>query len=356
MLVTKNFQKFASTVEVKNRHHSFKFINFKKFASNPQIANEVGQGVRDAYDKSFTDNNQWTDVKLDMNRGMMARLRRGGAYVRGAVVGGAKKIWNKKTKNFVKGIHESGMQEAGNYTKAVVDSDLTSLDQVSADLSNRAGKEAVQAQEIAQSYLKQGQPVPKEVKDHMAKARAFDAAAGNVMKSTSRTAQDLENNIRKETDRYQSDVEDDMYNSRNTQARISQTLEDKAYNDFRNLSGWEKAKVVLQKFLTGMGVKVPKDWAYNTFMQRQRNEARDYIMNKSNIGNQMLGEYAANTQYDLSDLRQRALFWQLNSEQMDKLNERYKNTKVNPEVQAYIAQQQEAKRRQLNSNPNTHIS
>lgn len=388
MVNTKNFKKFASNITAKNS--SFKFANFKKFASNPQVVSEVRQGVRDEYGKSFNDNNKWTDFRLDMNRGTMAQARRLGAYARGAITGGAKKIWNKltgsnntqaqqqqskpqnnttnnntnnnkqeekgwfgklwdKSKNFVKGMHESGMQEVGNYTKAVVDSDLGSLDQVSQGLSDRAGAEAVQAQQIARSYLAQGKPIPKEVADRLAKARAYDAAAGNVMKSTSYTSQDLEKNMRNELERYQSDVEENMYNSRNTQARISQTLEDKARNDFKNLSGWDKVKVILQRFLSGMGVKIPKDWAYNNFINRQRNEAKDYIRNKSNLGSQMLGEYAATSQYDLNDPYQRAKFYQINSQQMDQLNNRYKNVGVNPEVSAYIAQQQ-AKRNLANSN------
>ena len=388
MLTTKNFQKFASNIAAKNS--SFKFANFKKFASNPQVASEVRQGVRDEYGKSFNDNNQWTDFRLDMNRGTMAQARRLGAYARGAVAGGAKKIWNKltgsnntqtqqqqpkpqnnttnnnasnnkqeekgwfgklwdKSKNFVKGVHESGMQEAGNYTKAVVDSDLGSLDQVSQGLSDRAGAEAVKAQQIARSYLAQGKPIPKEVADRLAKARAYDAAAGNVMKSTSYTSQDLEKNMRNELERYQSDVEENMYNSRNTQARISQNLENKAHNDFKNLSGWDKVKVIFQRFLSGMGVKIPKDWVYSNFMNRQRNEAQDYIRNKSNLGSQMLGEYAATSQYDLNDPYQRAKFYQINSQQMDQLNNRYKNVGVNPEVSAYIAQQK-AKRNPANSN------
>lgn len=386
MVNTKNFQKFASNITAKNS--SFKFANFKKFASNPQVASEVRQGVRDEYGKSFNDNNQWTDFRLDMNRGTMAQARRIGAYARGAFTGGAKKIWNKLTgsnntqaqqqqskpqnnttnnnannnkqeekgwfgklwdkgKNFVKGMHESGMQEAGNYTKAVVDSDLGSLDQVSRGLSDRAGAEAVQAQQIARSYLAQGKPIPKEVADRMAKARAYDSAAGNVMKSTSRTAQDLEKNMRNELERYQRDVEENMYNSRNTQARISQTLEDKARNDFKNLSGWDKVKVILQRFLSGMGVKIPKEWAYNTFMNRQRNEAKDYIRN--NLAGQMMGEYAATSQYDLSDPYQRDKFYQIRSQQMDQVNNRFKDVGVNPEVSAYIAQQQ-AKRNPANSN------
>lgn len=387
MVNTKNFQKFASNIAAKNS--SFKFANFKKFASNPQVASEVRQGVRDEYAKSFNDNNQWTDFRLDMNRGTMAQARRLGAYSRGAITGGAKKIWNKltgsnntqaqqqskpqnnttnnnannnkqeekgwfgklwdKSKNFVKGMHESGMQEAGNYTKAVVDSDLGSLDQVSRGLSDRAGAEAVKAQQIARSYIAQGKPIPKDVTDRMAKARAYDSAAGQVMKSTSRTSQDLEKNMRNELERYQNNVEENMYNSRNTQARVSQTLEDKARNDFKNLSGWDKVKVILQKFLSGMGVKIPKDWVYSTFMNRQRNEAQDYIRNKSNLGSQMLGEYAATSQYDLNDPYQRAKFYQINSQQMDQLNNRYKNVGVNPEVSAYIAQQQ-AKRNLANSN------
>lgn len=388
MLTTKNFQKFASNIAAKNS--SFKFANFKKFASNPQVTSEVRQGVRDEYGKSFNDNNQWTDFRLDMNRGTMAQARRLGAYARGAITGGAKKIWNKltgsnntqaqqqqskpqnntannnasnnkqeekgwfgklwdKSKNFVKGMHERGMQEAGNYTKAVVDSDLASLDQVSQGLSDRAGAEAVQAQQIARSYLAQGKPIPREVADRMAKARAYDSAAGNVMKSTSYSSQDLEKNMRNELERYQSDVEENMYNSRNTQARISQALEDKARNDFQNLSGWDKVKVIFQKFLSGMGVKIPKDWAYNNFMNRQRNEAQDYIRNKSNLASQMLGEYAATSQYDLNDPYQRAKFYQIRSQQMDQLNNRYKNVQVNPEVSAYIAQQQ-AKRNPANSN------
>lgn len=383
MLITKNFQKFASNIAVKNS--SFKFANFKKFASNPQVASEVRQGVRDEYGKSFNDNNQWTDFRLDMNRGTMAQVRRLGAYAKGAIMGPTNiqrqrnniqaqqqqlkpqnnttnnntnnnkqekgwfgKLWDK-SKNFVKGMHESGMQEAGNYTKAVVDSDLGSLDQVSRGLSDRAGAEAVKAQQIARSYIAQGKPIPKDVADRMAKVRAYDSAAGQVMKSTSYTSQDLEKNMRNELERYQNDVEENMYNSRNTQARVSQTLEDKAYNDFKNLSGWDKVKVIFQKFLSGMGVKIPKDWAYNNFINRQRNEAQDYIRNKSNLGNQMLGEYAAASQYDLNDPRQRAEFYQINSQRMDQLNNRYKNVKVNPEVSAYIAQQQ-AKRNPVNSN------
>lgn len=384
MVNTKNFQKFASNNTAKNS--SFKFANFKKFASNPQVASEVRQGVRDEYAKSFNDNNKWTDFRLDMDRGIMAQVRRLGAYAKGAIMGPTDiqrqrnntqaqqqqskpqnnttnnntnnnkqeekgwfgKLWDKG-KNFVKGMHERGMQEAGNYTKAVVDSDLGSLDQVSQGLSDRAGAEAVQAQQIARSYLAQGKPIPKEVADRMAKTRAYDSAAGQVMQSTSRTSQDLENNMRNELERYQSDVEENMYNSRNTQARISQTLEDKARNDFKNLSGWDKVKVILQRFLSGMGVKIPKEWAYSTFMNRQRNEAQDYIRNKSNLGNQMMGEYAATSQYDLSDPYQRAKFYQINSQQMDQLNNRYKNVGVNPEVSAYIAQQQ-AKRNPANSN------
>lgn len=384
MLTTKNFQKFASNIAAKNS--SFKFANFKKFASNPQVASEVRQGVRDEYGKSFNDNNQWTDFRLDMNRGTMAQVRRLGAYAKGAIMGPTDiqrqrnniqaqqqqlkpqnnttnnntnnnkqeekgwfgKLWDK-SKNFVKGMHERGMQEAGNYTKAVVDSDLGSLDQVSRGLSDRAGAEAVKAQQIARSYVAQGKPIPKDVADRMAKARAYDSAAGQVMKSTSRTSQDLEKNMRNELERYQNDVEENMYNSRNTQARISQTLENKAHNDFKNLSGWDKVKIVFQKFLSGMGVKIPKDWAYNNFINRQRNEAQDYIRNKSNLGSQMLGEYAAASQYDLNDPRQRAKFYQIRSQQMDQLNNRYKNVQVNPEVSAYIAQQQ-AKRNPVNSN------
>ena len=384
MVNTKNFQKFASNNTAKNS--SFKFANFKKFASNPQVASEVRQGVRDEYAKSFNDNNKWTDFRLDMDRGIMAQVRRLGAYAKGAIMGPTDiqrqrnntqaqqqqskpqnnttnnnasnnkqeekgwfgKLWDK-SKNFVKGMHERGMQEAGNYTKAVVDSDLASLDQVSQGLSDRAGAEAVEAQQIAKSYLAQGKPIPKEVADRMAKARAYDSAAGNVMKSTSYSSQALEKNMRNELERYQSDVEENMYNSRNTQARISQTLEDKARNDFKNLSGWDKVKVILQRFLSGMGVKIPKEWAYSTFMNRQRNEAQDYIRNKSNLGSQMLGEYAATSQYDLNDPYQRAKFYQINSQQMDQLNNRYKNVKVNPEVSAYIAQQQ-AKRNPANSN------
>lgn len=384
MLNTKNFQKFASNIAAKNS--SFKFANFKKFASNPQVASEVRQGVRDEYAKSFNDNNKWTDFRLDMDRGIMAQVRRLGAYAKGAIMGPTDiqrqrnntqaqqqqskpqnnttnnnasnnkqeekgwfgKLWDK-SKNFVKGMHESGMQEAGNYTKAVVDSDLGSLDQVSQGLSDRAGVESVKAQQIARSYLAQGKPIPKEVADRMAKARAYDSAAGNVMKSTSYSSQALEKNMRNELERYQSDVEENMYNSRNTQARVSQTLEDKARNDFQNLSGWDKVKVIFQKFLSGMGVKIPKDWAYNNFMNRQRNEAQDYIRNKSNLGNQMLGEYAAASQYDLNDPRQRAEFYQINSQRLDQLNNRYKNVQVNPEVSAYIAQQQ-AKLNPVNSN------
>jgi hypothetical protein len=384
MVNTKNFQKFASNIAAKNS--SFKFANFKKFASNPQVASEVRQGVRDEYGKSFNDNNKWTDFRLDMDRGIMAQVRRLGAYAKGAIMGPTDiqrqrnniqaqqqqskpqnnttnnntnnnkqeekgwfgKLWDK-SKNFVKGMHESGMQEAGNYTKAVVDSDLGSLDQVSRGLSDRAGAEAVKAQQIARSYIAQGKPIPKDVADSMAKARAYDSAAGQVMKSTSSTSQDLEKNMRNELERYQNDVEENMYNSRNTQARISQTLEDKAHNDFKNLSGWDKVKIIFQKFLAGMGVKIPKDWAYNNFMNRQRNEAQDYIRNKSNLGNQMLGEYAAASQYDLNDPRQRAEFYQINSQRMDQLNNRYKNVQVNPEVSAYIAQQQ-AKRNPVNSN------
>lgn len=384
MLITKNFQKFASNIAVKNS--SFKFANFKKFASNPQVASEVRQGVRDEYAKSFNDNNKWTDFRLDMDRGIMAQVRRLGAYAKGAIMGPTDiqrqrnniqaqqqqskpqnnttnnntnnnkqeekgwfgKLWDK-SKNFVKGMHESGMQEAGNYTKAVVDSDLGSLDQVSRGLSDRAGAEAVKAQQIARSYVAQGKPIPKDVADRMAKARAYDSAAGQVMKSTSRTSQDLEKNMRNELERYQNDVEENMYNSRNTQARISQTLENKAHNDFKNLSGWDKVKIIFQKFLSGMGVKIPKDWAYNNFINRQRNEAQDYIRNKSNLGSQMLGEYAAASQYDLNDPRQRAKFYQIRSQQMDQLNNRYKNVQVNPEVSAYIAQQQ-AKRNPVNSN------
>ena len=384
MLNTKNFQKFASNIAAKNS--SFKFANFKKFASNPQVASEVRQGVRDEYAKSFNDNNQWSDFRLDMDRGIMAQVRRLGAYAKGAIMGPTDiqrqrnntqaqqqqskpqnnttnnnasnnkqeekgwfgKLWDK-SKNFVKGVHESGMQEAGNYTKAVVDSDLGSLDQVSRGLSDRAGADAVKAQQIARSYIAQGKPIPKDVADRMAKARAYDSAAGQVMKSTSRTSQDLEKNMRNELERYQSDVEENMYNSRNTQARVSQTLEDKARNDFKNLSGWDKVKVIFQKFLSGMGVKIPKDWAYNNFMNRQRNEAQDYIRNKSNLGNQMLGEYAAASQYDLNDPRQRAEFYQINSQRLDQLNNRYKNVQVNPEVSAYIAQQQ-AKLNPVNSN------
>ena len=384
MVNTKNFQKFASNNTAKNS--SFKFANFKKFASNPQVASEVRQGVRDEYAKSFNDNNKWTDFRLDMDRGIMAQVRRLGAYAKGAIMGPTDiqrqrnntqaqqqqskpqnntannnasnnkqeekgwfgKLWDK-SKNFVKGMHERGMQEAGNYTKAVVDSDLASLDQVSQGLSDRAGAEAVKAQQIARSYIAQGKPIPKDVADRMAKARAYDSAAGNVMKSTSYSSQDLEKNMRNELERYQSDVEENMYNSRNTQARISQTLEDKARNDFKNLSGWDKVKVILQRFLSGMGVKIPKEWAYSTFMNRQRNEAQDYIRNKSNLGSQMLGEYAATSQYDLNDPYQRAKFYQINSQQMDQLNNRYKNVGVNPEVSAYIAQQQ-AKRNPVNSN------
>nr|DAF78929.1 MAG TPA: hypothetical protein [Caudoviricetes sp.] len=384
MLNTKNFQKFASNIAAKNS--SFKFANFKKFASNPQVASEVRQGVRDEYAKSFNDNNQWSDFRLDMDRGIMAQVRRLGAYAKGAIMGPTDiqrqrnntqaqqqqskpqnnttnnnasnnkqeekgwfgKLWDK-SKNFVKGVHESGMQEAGNYTKAVVDSDLGSLDQVSRGLSDRAGADAVKAQQIARSYIAQGKPIPKDVADRMAKARAYDSAAGQVMKSTSRTSQDLEKNMRNELERYQSDVEENMYNSRNTQARVSQTLEDKARNDFKNLSGWDKVKVILQRFLSGMGVKIPKEWAYSTFMNRQRNEAQDYIRNKSNLGNQMLGEYAAASQYDLNDPRQRAEFYQINSQRLDQLNNRYKNVQVNPEVSAYIAQQQ-AKLNPVNSN------
>lgn len=384
MVNTKNFQKFASNIAAKNS--SFKFANFKKFASNPQVASEVRQGVRDEYAKSFNDNNKWTDFRLDMDRGIMAQVRRLGAYAKGAIMGPTDiqrqrnntqaqqqqskpqnntannnasnnkqeekgwfgKLWDK-SKNFVKGMHERGMQEAGNYTKAVVDSDLASLDQVSQGLSDRAGAEAVKAQQIARSYIAQGKPIPKDVADRMAKARAYDSAAGNVMKSTSYSSQDLEKNMRNELERYQSDVEENMYNSRNTQARISQTLEDKARNDFKNLSGWDKVKVILQRFLSGMGVKIPKEWAYSTFMNRQRNEAQDYIRNKSNLGSQMLGEYAATSQYDLNDPYQRAKFYQINSQQMDQLNNRYKNVGVNPEVSAYIAQQQ-AKRNPANSN------
>lgn len=384
MVNTKNFQKFASNITAKNS--SFKFANFKKFASNPQVASEVRQGVRDEYAKSFNDNNKWTDFRLDMDRGIMAQVRRLGAYAKGAIMGPTDiqrqrnntqaqqqqskpqnntannnasnnkqeekgwfgKLWDK-SKNFVKGMHERGMQEAGNYTKAVVDSDLASLDQISQGLSDRAGAEAVQAQQIARSYLAQGKPIPKEVADRMDKARAYDSAAGNVMKSTSYSSQALEKNMRNELERYQSDVEENIYNSRNTQARISQTLEDKARNDFKNLSGWDKVKVIFQKFLSGMGVKIPKEWAYSTFMNRQRNEAQDYIRNRSNLGNQMLGEYAAASQYDLNDPYQRAKFYQINSQQMDQLNNRYKNVGVNPEVSAYIAQQQ-AKRNPANSN------
>lgn len=384
MVNTKNFQKFASNNTAKNS--SFKFANFKKFASNPQVASEVRQGVRDEYAKSFNDNNKWTDFRLDMDRGIMAQVRRVGAYAKGAIMGPTDiqrqrnntqaqqqqskpqnntannnasnnkqeekgwfgKLWDK-SKNFVKGMHERGMQEAGNYTKAVVDSDLASLDQVSQGLSDRAGAEAVEAQRIAKSYIAQGKPIPKDVADRMAKARAYDSAAGNVMKSTSYSSQALEKNMRNELERYQSDVEENIYNSRNTQARISQTLEDKARNDFKNLSGWDKVKVILQRFLSGMGVKIPKDWAYNNFMNRQRNEAQDYIRNKSNLGNQMLGEYAAASQYDLNDPYQRAKFYQINSQQMDQLNNRYKNVQVNPEVSAYMAQQQ-AKRNPANSN------
>lgn len=384
MLTTKNFQKFASNIAAKNS--SFKFANFKKFASNPQVASEVRQGVRDEYAKSFNDNNKWTDFRLDMDRGIMAQVRRLGAYAKGAIMGPTDiqrqrnniqaqqqqpnpqnnttnnntnnnnqeekgwfgKLWDKG-KNFVKGVHESGMQEAGNYTKAVVDSDLGSLDQVSRGLSDRAGAEAVKAQQIARSYIAQGKPIPKDVADRIAKARAYDSAAGQVMKSTSYTSQDLEKNMRNELERYQSDVEENLYNSRNTQARISQTLENKAHNDFKNLSGWDKVKVIFQKFLSDMGVKIPKDWAYNNFMNRQRNEAQDYIINKSNLGSQMLGEYAAASQYDLNDPRQRAEFYQINSQRMDQLNNRYKNVQVNPEVSAYIAQQQ-AKRNPVNSN------
>ena len=384
MVNTKNFQKFASNNTAKNS--SFKFANFKKFASNPQVASEVRQGVRDEYAKSFNDNNKWTDFRLDMDRGIMAQVRRLGAYAKGAIMGPTDiqrqrnntqaqqqqskpqnntannnasnnkqeekgwfgKLWDK-SKNFVKGMHERGMQEAGNYTKAVVDSDLASLDQVSQGLSDRAGAEAVKAQQIARSYIAQGKPIPKDVADRMAKARAYDSAAGNVMKSTSYSSQDLEKNMRNELERYQSDVEENMYNSRNTQARISQALEDKARNDFKNLSGWDKVKVILQRFLSGMGVKIPKEWAYSTFMNRQRNEAQDYIRNKSNLGSQMLGEYAATSQYDLNDPYQRAKFYQINSQQMDQLNNRYKNVGVNPEVSAYIAQQQ-AKRNPANSN------
>lgn len=384
MVNTKNFQKFASNNTAKNS--SFKFANFKNFASNPQVASEVRQGVRDEYAKSFNDNNKWTDFRLDMDRGIMAQVRRLGAYAKGAIMGPTDiqrqrnntqaqqqqskpqnntannnasnnkqeekgwfgKLWDK-SKNFVKGMHERGMQEAGNYTKAVVDSDLASLDQVSQGLSDRAGAEAVQAQQIARSYLAQGKPIPREVADRMAKTRAYDSAAGNVMKSTSYSSQDLEKNMRNELERYQSDVEENMYNSRNTQARISQALEDKARNDFKNLSGWDKVKVILQRFLSGMGVKIPKEWAYSTFMNRQRNEAQDYIRNKSNLGNQMLGEYAATSQYDLNDPYQRAKFYQIRSQQMDQLNNRYKNVQANPEVSAYIAQQQ-AKRNPANSN------
>lgn len=384
MVNTKNFQKFASNNTAKNS--SFKFANFQKFASNPQVASEVRQGVRDEYAKSFNDNNKWTDFRLDMDRGIMAQVRRLGAYAKGAIMGPTDiqrqrnntqaqqqqskpqnntannnasnnkqeekgwfgKLWDK-SKNFVKGMHERGMQEAGNYTKAVVDSDLASLDQVSQGLSDRAGAEAVEAQRIAKSYIAQGKPIPKDVADRMAKALAYDSAAGNVMKSTSYSSQALEKNMRNELERYQSDVEENMYNSRNTQARISQTLEDKAHNDFKNLSGWDKVKVILQRFLSGMGVKIPKEWAYSTFMNRQRNEAQDYIRNKSNLGNQMLGEYAAASQYDLNDPYQRAKFYQINSQQMDQLNNRYKNVQVNPEVSAYIAQQQ-AKRNPANSN------
>lgn len=327
MLNTKNFQKFASSNVVKNS--SFKFANFKKFADIDQNAlenttkNTWIQGYQDVYDNAHP----WLSLS-----GAATNLGRIGSSLWSATKTGVGNLFQDSGVS----MKDAFKNRYGNYTKDVVDSNLGLADNLVNNVSRSAGDRFRQAQEIAQSYRAAGKPIPPQVEQLLAETKVLDDSTSAYWLSSSQDPKGFQKNIQDRVSAYQKELQNNMMRSTNTQKRISQELVNKAKTDFNKLDGWEKIKIIFQKLLTSLGIRIPKDWALNAFMQRQRNDAYDYLVKQKRIPQEMMLNSLANSQFDPYDFRFRQRFFNKTPEDFDELNSSYSSGTVHPDVANYL--------------------
>lgn len=327
MVNTKNFQKFASNIAAKNS--SFKFANFKKFADVDQnalkntVTNAWTQGYQDTYDED----NPW----LSLN-GAATNLGRIGSSLWSSAKTGVGNLFQDSGVS----MKDAFKNQYANYTKDVVDSSLKSADKLVDKVSRSAGDKFRQAQEIAQIYRASGKPIPPQVEQLLAEAKVLDDSTSAYWLPSSRDAKGFQKNIQDRANAYQKELQNNMMRSTNTQKRISQELVNKAKTDFNKLDGWEKIKIIFQKLLTSLGIRIPKDWALNAFMQRQRNDAYDYLVKQKRIPQEMMLNSLANSRFDPYNFRSRQRFFNKTTEDFDELNANYSSGTVHPEVANYL--------------------
>lgn len=165
------------------------------------------------------------------------------------------------------------------------------------------------------------------------KSVGYNLAAGTLNNKNINDVNAYTKALQDNANNYQQSVQRNLAQSRNFQAMASEQLTNKAKQDFRNLDFWNQIKVGIQKFLSGMGVKIPKNWAYNNFMQKQRAEAMPYLQNQNNMNRTYNDLMARNIRgKNLNNYGTLASTFNFTPQDVDKAYQAYQGAPINEEV------------------------
>lgn len=325
MLNIQNFNKFAkhytdhlktaSTTTHQGISNRLNMSNFAKFANNsvPLTPREdLTQGIGDAVNRAYNENYGWNSPitwVVDAAKGGIGWLggngfknsmgkARADRVIKGTTLFGGK---TNSRQSLQQELGRRSMTSARNFQNQVNEADRT----------GSALGDTNEAYKSVGYNLAAGTLNNKNINDVNAYIKALQDNANN----------------------YQQSVQKSLAQSRNFQAMASEQLTNKAKQDFRNLDFWNQIKVGIQKFLSGIGVNIPKNWAYNNFMQKQRAEAMPYLQNKNNITRIYNDLMARNIRgKNLNNYGTLASTFNFTPKDVDQVYQAYQGAPVNEEV------------------------
>lgn len=325
MLNIQNFNKFAkhytdhlktaSTTTHQGISNRLNMSNFAKFANNsvPLTPREdLTQGIGDAVNRVYNENYGWNSPitwVVDAAKGGIGWLggngfknsmgkARADRVIKGTTLFGGK---TNSRQSLQQELGRRSMTSARNFQNQVNEADRT----------GSALGDTNEAYKSVGYNLAAGTLNNKNINDVNAYIKALQDNANN----------------------YQQSVQKNLAQSRNFQAMASEQLTNKARQDFRNLDFWNQIKVGIQKFLSGIGVNIPKNWAYNNFMQKQRAEAMPYLQNKNNITRIYNDLMARNIRgKNLNNYGTLASTFNFTPKDVDQVYQAYQGAPVNEEV------------------------
>lgn len=325
MLNIQNFNKFAkhytdhlktaSTTTHQGISNRLNMSNFAKFANNsvPLTPREdLTQGIGDAVNRVYNENYGWNSPitwVVDAAKGGIGWLggngfknsmgkTRADRVIKGTTLFGGK---TNSRQSLQQELGRRSMTSARNFQNQVNEADRT----------GSALGDTNEAYKSVGYNLAAGTLNNKNINDVNAYIKALQDNANN----------------------YQQSVQKSLAQSRNFQAMASEQLTNKARQDFRNLDFWNQIKVGIQKFLSGIGVNIPKNWAYNNFMQKQRAEAMPYLQNKNNITRIYNDLMARNIRgKNLNNYGTLASTFNFTPKDVDQVYQAYQGAPVNEEV------------------------